>query len=228
MPYAEIPTRLKSAPFSVRILAAALPGKPWWLMRLAFMARFGRADRDIGSGVYIEEWDLPEGMLRLSEGRGPLFFEKGSGQLMPLLRTVNPLEACLLNTSCDVRLGRGYYAGNLKLRPDSTYSRDGQFVAPASVATPRSFLLEHSVGRVEIHYAAGITPGSLLEEIPDGTTVAVMEFLPEDGRAGISVQVISDLREGGLRLIESKDDTGETATFTTSVGRKDTGMRSGR
>lgn len=199
-PYAKTPAGLRAAPPSVRSLAASLPGKPWWLMRAGFMLRFGTPDRDVGSGVYIEEWDLPEGTLRLHSGFGPTFTAKSTGQTMSLLHTANPVGVCL-QASFSLRFGpREHYGGTIELRPDSTYIHDGKFFALSGVPRPGFSLLDHPVGKFRLHLGGRVTAETLLETLPDGTVIAHIEFQPEDGSPETAGRIVADHLLRGLRL----------------------------
>ena len=62
-------------------------------VRAAIIQRFGNAPRNVGSGVRIEVWQLPEGSLRFHPDVGPTFLDSKTKRQFWLLRTSNSVAS---------------------------------------------------------------------------------------------------------------------------------------
>ncbi len=60
--------------------------------------RLGPPQRDNGSGVRIEQWDVSGGVLTFHPYTGPTFFNRKAQKFFRLLRTTNPVHANLLQS----------------------------------------------------------------------------------------------------------------------------------
>jgi hypothetical protein len=61
---------IAEAPEPIQKLAADLKGKPAKEVRQEIIKQFGPAQRDIGSGFQIEQWDLYDGVLTFTSADG--------------------------------------------------------------------------------------------------------------------------------------------------------------
>jgi len=120
-------TDIADAPKAIQELAAAIQGKSPAEVRAAIIARFGPAQRDIGSGLSIEQWDTSQGVLTLNAGMGPTFFDPQEKKLFRLLRTTNLVHVNLLQSYDMATLhdpadnGMSYGLGTLRFDADMTY-----------------------------------------------------------------------------------------------------------
>ncbi len=184
-----MPGGMVDAPKSMQTLSSAIQGKTNRMIRWAILWRYGRADRDIGSGVPIEQWDLPEGILTM-QGRGPSFTENSTQRIWHLLKSENPLGRCLLQ-SYEMRAAPngGAWLRQMDLRQDMTYHFKRQEVLVAGSVLPR-FLMDHPKGRIEIIYEPGITAETLLETLPEDAPVARVTFMSSEGAESVSFPLV--------------------------------------
>lgn len=197
-PKSEIPDRLSAVPSKIRTFAAALQGKSPFMREVAFLLRFGRADRDEGSGRWLPVWDLTEGKLRLNP---PSFQDSATGRIFYLLQTAHSAEQSLLDQYGIRTASGGFYLGALELRAGMTYFYDRRPVLLPGSDNPARFLVAHPEGKIRITYSSGLTPHTLLESLPEGVVVANIEFsAPEDESARMTCQVVSSEQMRALIL----------------------------
>lgn len=96
-------------------------------VKAAIVKQLGAPQRDIGSGLHIEQWDLPEGVLTFHPGLGPTFIDSKTKRTVWLMRTRNHIGENLfqsyeMTTVPDPKnYGNCFWLGNLKINADMTY-----------------------------------------------------------------------------------------------------------
>jgi hypothetical protein len=165
--------------------------------REIFVKLLGPPDRDIGSGVSIEQWDLAGGVLTLHSSCGPILEPEGGGTVW-LIETHNTLQENLLGRyemttrPSDGGHGTRYWLGNVELRPDRTYAfQDSRSNLDQRAGQENNFFMKHPEGQFEIVYAPGTTPATLLETLRVGATVAKVKFTSKDGEPTAQYSIVS-------------------------------------
>ena len=194
---AEAP-ELIAATIVIQAFALGIQGIRPDYVRAACIRRFGFPDRDVGSGVRIDEWDLPEGVLTFTSGGGPTFFDSKSKRLFHLLRTHNPAGSNILSgyemyTLPDpAHYNLQSWLGNVKLCESTYRFKESGGATPAQrAAQAKNFFMRNPAGRVEIRYAAPVTAESLLETLPEGTVVARLVFTAADHKQRATFSITS-------------------------------------
>jgi hypothetical protein len=166
--------------------------------RATIVEQFGTADRDIGSGVSIEQWDLDGGVLTLHLLSGPTFSLIG-GDTVWLVETCNPLEENLLGSyemttkPDENNRGTRYWIGNLDLRKDGTYAfRDSQSNLDRRDEQNHNFFMNHPRGHYEIVYSPGLGPDTLLETLETRATLAKVTCAADGSVADRQYFILSD------------------------------------
>jgi hypothetical protein len=196
---------ISKAPKAIQELAASIQGKSSDEVRTVIIERFGPAQRDVGSGVRIEQWDIAGGVLTFHPGTGPFFSDAKTRTYIRLLRTNNPAGANILASYEMTTLpdpanhGTRFWLGNLKFGPNATYrfTDSGQHPKQRAAQTDNFFLL-HPAGTVEVRYVAPITPDTLLESVAEGATVAHLVFNSSDHKHQAAFSITSSERERRL------------------------------
>ena len=148
-------------------------------VRAAIISRLGPPQRNVGSGLRIEQWDIAGGALTFHPYRGPTFSDPKTKKTLYLLPTANPVQVNLLQTYDMTTLPdptnhrTRFWIGTLKIGTDQTY----QFVESFQhIHEPRlhteTFFLRHPMGKVAIRYANSISSGTLLETMPEAFPLA--------------------------------------------------------
>lgn len=196
---AQVP-QLTGAPEPIQKLAADLQGKPAQEVREEIITRFGPAQRNIGSGFRIEQWDLSEGVLTFHPIVGPSFKDQ-AGKLFRLMRTTNPVGKNILDSYEMTTLpdpdnyGNRFWLGNVKFGADGSYLFvDSKQHAEHRTNQRGNFFIEHPEGTVAVRYPEGITADTLLESLPEDTMVARLEFLSADGKNKATFSIKSSER----------------------------------
>ena len=118
---------LPGAPKAIQELSSKIQGRPADKVRAAMIEKFGPVQRDVGSGLQIEQWDVAGGVLTFHPLTGPVFSDSKTKQTFRLLRTTNPAGEVLLKgyemTSLPdpANYGMRSWLGNLKFGPGKTY-----------------------------------------------------------------------------------------------------------
>lgn len=188
------------APEPIRKLAAGIQGKPSPEVREEIITRYGPAQRDIGSGLRIEQWDLADGMLTFHPIVGPSFKDK-AGKLFWLMRTSNPVGKTILKSYEMTTLpdpdnhGNRFWLGNVKFGADGSYRFEHSDQHAGHRAKQRgNYFIENPTGSVAVRYPEGITADTLLESLPEDTLVARLEFLSADGKNKAAFSIKSSER----------------------------------
>lgn len=156
--------KISDAPIFIRELATKIQGKQPAEIRAAIIKALGAAQRDIGSGFIIEQWDTPEGVLTFHPTTGPTFFESKTKKNFHLLWTTNPVRSCLfadyqMTTLPDpANHGTRYWLGTVNISVDRTYqfTDSGQFFNQRSMQIDNFFML-YPNGKFIVRYIAAIT-----------------------------------------------------------------------
>lgn len=197
-------------PKAIQELAASIQGKSREAVRAAIIERFGATQRNVGSGVRIEEWSLPEGVLRFHPGIGPTFLDSRTHRHFWLLRTSNPAASNILQSYEMVTLadptnhGSQYWLGDIGFGSDSTYRfiDSGQHLDHRAAQTENFFIL-HPSGTVEVRYVGSTTADTPLESVKEGDVVAHLVFTSDDHEHTATFFITSSERK--RRLIFGAD-----------------------
>jgi hypothetical protein len=213
------PPDITDAPKSIQELAASIQGKDSKEVRAAIINRFGVALRDVGSGVRIEVWRLPEGVLKFHPFVGPTFLDQKTSQYFWLLRTRNHVAANILQsyemfTLADpANHGTSSWLGDLEFGSDSTYRFiDSNQFPDQRTAQKQNFFMLHPVGSVEVHYAESISADTLLESVEEGKTVGNLVFTSSDHKHTATFSIASSERDRSLEFKADKPLSFEMAT----------------
>ena len=199
------PTNTTNLPQAIQALETTIQGKSPDDVRSEIIRRFGANQRNVGSGIRIEVWDLPEGRLRFHPLAGPTFEDAKSGRNHWLLRTKNPVASNLLRsyemfTLADPALhGSQYWLGNLQLGTDSSYrfTDSGQFPEQRAALTANFFML-NPTGSVQVDYPHPVTADTLLESLAEGASVARLTFISADRRHAVTYSVTNAANDRSL------------------------------
>ena len=198
---------MSDAPKAVRELSAAIQGKSPHEVRTVISKRFGPPQRDIGSGLQIEQWDISGGVLTFHPITGPTFFDPKAQRSFRLLQTTNPVHANLLQSYEMATLpdsannGTRYWLGNLEFGPEMSYAfqDSGQHRNQRSAQAENYFML-HPTGKVAVHYVAPISSHTLLETVPEGATISHLIFTSADGKSQATFSITSSERSRRLEF----------------------------
>jgi hypothetical protein len=173
-------------PPQLQQVRSLLQGKSPEDVRKTIIDHFGPAQRDVGSGLRIEQWDVFDGVLTFNPAVGPQFTPKGQ-RTIHLITTHNPVRTNLLGSyemlslPADTNRTR-FWLGNLRIKPNLTYSyKDSRQFPEKSAQQASNFFYRHPSGTVEIKYAQGVTDETLLETLPTDSVVAWLHFRAGDG-----------------------------------------------
>jgi hypothetical protein len=201
---------ISEAPKVIQELAASIQGKRSDGVRAAIIERLGSAQREIGSGYRIEEWDVPEGVLTFHPATGPTFLDLKTKKYFRLPRTSNPAASNILKSYEMFTLpdptnhGNQFWLGNLKFESNSTYRfiDSGQNLNQRAAQAENFFML-HPAGTVEVRYVAPITRDTVLESVGEGATIARLVFRSADHKHTATFSITSS--ERARRLVFAAD-----------------------
>jgi hypothetical protein len=204
-------TGISDAPKDIQALAAAIQGKGSDEIRGEIIRRFGAIQRNVGSGIRIEVWHLPEGDLGFHPRVGPTFIDAKTRRHYWLIRTHNPVAVNIWQSYEMVTLpdranhGSQYWLGNLEFGSDSAYRfvDGGQFLDQRT-AQDRNFFLLNPQGTVQVQYTEMITADTLLESLPEDTTVASLIFTSADREQTATFFIASSLQGRRLAFAANK------------------------
>jgi len=167
---------LQNAP-NIEALLPELQGQSPEEVRALIIRRLGPPTRDVGSGLQIEQWDVDGGVLTFHPLTGPTF-EKNR-EVIHLISTDNPAALCLFGsyemvTRPEGRYGMKYWLGDVSLSADRyTYTDSRNFLEHRDKQGNNFFML-HPNGMVQVKYSSGVTPETRLEDLRDGSLVAIV------------------------------------------------------
>ena len=196
---------ISNAPKAMQELSASIQGKRSDEVRAAIIERLGPAQRNVGSGYRIEQWDTADGVLTFHPATGPTFSDPKTKTCFRLLRTSNPAAANILQSYEMMTLpdpanhGTQCWLGNIKFGRNATYqfTDSGQFPKQRAAQTENFFML-HPNGTVEVRYVAPITPVTLLESVAEGATIAHLVFGSADHKHQATFSITSSERARNL------------------------------
>ena len=180
---------------AIEALIPAIQGQQPEEVRALIVARFGPPARDLGSGLRIDQWDVDGGALTFHPVEGVTFEKRG--ERTRLIRTTNLAASCLFGNYEMVTLPAGrremsYWLGNVSLVADSRYRyTDSRQSLDHRAEQRENFFILHPNGSAQITYAAGVTPATRLEDLPDGTAVATVTFVGQDGRSSSVYRIVA-------------------------------------
>ena len=196
---------LSGAPKAIQELASAIQGNSPEHIRAAMIEKFGPVQRDVGSGLQIEQWDVADGVLTFHPLTGPVFSDSKTKNAVRLLRTHNTAGDVLLQSYEMTTLpdaanhGTRFWLGNIQFGPGKTYKfTDSTAFPDQRDAQKGNFFLQHPTGTVEVRYSAPVTSHTLLESLPDGSTIAHLVFTSNDHQQRATFSVTSSERERRL------------------------------
>jgi hypothetical protein len=184
-------------PPSVQHVKSLIQGKEREEVRKIIIQQLGPANRDVGSGIHIWQWDVAGGVLTFNQTAGPTFEAKGQSKIH-LIATHNPIKENLVGSyelftlATDDPKFTSCWLGDLEIETNLSYSYvdSRQFPAKSARQTNNFFYL-HPVGSVEIQYPRGVTDQFLLEAMPTGTVVAWLHFRSGAGDAHATFSITS-------------------------------------
>jgi hypothetical protein len=199
------PFSISDAPKTIQELATSFEGRSSNDVRAAIIKRLGVAQRHVGSGYSIEEWDVAEGVITFHPAAGPTFFDPRTNTHLWLLRTTNLAASNILQSYQMLTLadpanhGSQFWLGDLEFGSNSTYRfiDSGQNLNDRAAQTQNFFLL-HPAGTVEVQYVGSISPDTLLESTEEGTTVAHLVFTSADHKHAATYSITSSERDRRL------------------------------
>jgi hypothetical protein len=197
---------ISDAPKAIQELAAAIQGKSPAGVRAAIIKQLGPAQRDIGSGLLIEQWDTAGGVLTFHPYSGPTFFDPKSKVYFHLMRTTNPVGSNLfgdyeMTTLPDPKThGSEIWLGNVKVGADLCYhyTDTGQF-PDQRITRDKNFFMLNPAGKVEVRYVEPLKADTLLESVSGESTVAHLIFTSADGKSQAAFSVTTS---GQSRYLE--------------------------
>jgi hypothetical protein len=179
----------------IEVLIWQAQGKQPDEVRALFAERLGPPDRNVGSGIRIEQWDVDGGVLTFHPVTGPTFDR--AGVQSRLIRTNNPAARCLFGSYEMVTLPMGpnetrFWLGNVALSTDSSYSfTDSLQNLEQRTAQHDNFFMLYPEGAIEAQYASGVTAETRLEDLPDGSPVAIVTFRTNDRRLSVKYRLLA-------------------------------------
>jgi hypothetical protein len=170
---------------ALQLLAPRLQGKHPDAMRPIIIETFGNADRNVGSGLRIEQWDVAGGVLTFHPLGGPTFEKEGA--ITRLIRTTNLAKDCVfgeysISTLPDPEnYGNQYGLGGLSISTDGRYRYvDSSQTFLEHVVQPEALFIRHPQGSVTVAYLENVTGETRLEDLPQGTAIAVITLTSAD------------------------------------------------
>jgi hypothetical protein len=180
-------------------------------VRKLIKSRFGEPTRDLGSGIWIPQWDIAGGKLTFHPLRGPTFTTR-SGAVHWLLKTKNPARQTIrcqyeMATRPDpANHGTRFWIGDVYVDKDLNYRFvDGRSNLRERGDQSRNFLMQNPTGRVEVEWAKGINDDTPLESAGDGV-IAHLVFHAAKDRASFRCRLTSSAAERSLDLAPEQAD----------------------
>jgi hypothetical protein len=178
---------LLDTPKVVKEIAVQLQNKNMDGIKAVIMDKLGPPKRNLGSGIQIDQWDVPDGVLTFHPLRGPTFVNSKTKKTIYLLRTSNSAGENLLQSYEMTTLpvppyGNNSWLGNLSFGADRTY----QFTASGLNTNPRNgqagnFFMRYPTGKVTVQYISPNTAETLLESLAESAVIANLAFTAKDG-----------------------------------------------
>jgi hypothetical protein len=200
---------ISGAPKPIQDLAAGIKGKSPQEVRAEIIRRLGPPQRDVGSGLRIEQWDASGGVLTFHPTEGAFFsVTSETKKTFRLIQTTNAVRDCILQSYEMTTLpidGTRYWLGNVKFAEDMTYRfTDSRQHSGQRGAQGENFFLLHPEGKVEVHYLPPVTADTLLESVAEGTAIARLAFTSADGKHQATFSITSSERSRSLDFSAEK------------------------
>ncbi len=214
-PYDEIisATRVREEQESLDALGREIAGKQPREVYDLIVKRFGIPDRQSGSGIGYEHWDVAGGELTYTgdlAGYSPRFTRNGV-----TIRLVRSTECVRDGVEGNYQMttlpdpkhsGMMLWIGNVYIH-DGTYHFEESETGEDLSEWPdqsKNFFMRHREGKVSVTYAKGIGAETLLEDVPDVSRVATLAFTPDDGGARASFFITTHRNSAGLSFGSEK------------------------
>ena len=165
--------------------AATLQGKSPEQIRDLIEKKYGSPDRNIGSGLVIDQWDIAGGTLTFHPLAGPSF-DNGK-KVVRLMETTNLLKDCLFGsyemyTLPDPNIhGNQFWIGNVSMTDSKYEFTDSNSNLDHRSGQKSNYFINHPSGTVRVNYSQNINSDTKLEDLADNHLVATIEFSSTDG-----------------------------------------------
>lgn len=213
-----VQTQSADLPIQIANLKARIQGKNPDEVLAIIQAQFGRETRSIGSGLYIPQWDVAGGLLTFHPFRGPSFNSApatdrqpyGEGPNVMLIDTHNEVGHSIPGNYQMYTLPNNYRTiyviGEVELQVDGRYRFKAVTGMLASyVKDASNFFTAHPAGTYRITYPTAVQESSTMENLPDKSAIATLEFIA-DAAAN---------PDGETLLLDLQIDTSERTLFFT-------------
>ncbi len=164
-------------------LRAEIRGKKPSEVASIIVQKFGPPNRDVGSGRALLQWDIGHDRLTLDANGGPPFFTSSDGASVRLIDTENTAGDNIISNFGMTTLpdpanhGTRFSLGSLSLKADGEYEYAAdKFMSREQLRVAPNFFFDHPRGKYSVAYPVGVTAQSLLENLPDNSSVAVIRF----------------------------------------------------
>jgi hypothetical protein len=187
-------------------LASEIAGKKPDEVRAIIIKRFGEPTRISGSGICREHWDVEGGVLENVRGSEfPVFKKDGKyKRLYPYDNTVagNLFGSYEMSTLPDKdNNGTSYWLGNVTLSEKYRYSYiDSESNMDHRAEQATNFFMLHVNGTYKFEYAKGVTGKTLLESLPDGSSVGTITCIAPGKPNGECFDIIVNISLMRLRF----------------------------
>ncbi len=180
---------------ALEMLASDIQKKAPNMVREVIIEKYGQADRDVGSGFSIEQWDINGGVLTFHPATGVYF--KKNGVIHSLIDTINYAKEALFGCYEMSSLpdhnshGSSYWLGNLELSGGSYSFKRSRLSYDKELPITENYFFSYPKGMVRIDFASELIKKSKLESIKDGETIATITFYSEDRAANIKYNIVT-------------------------------------
>ncbi|MEM8671990.1 MAG: hypothetical protein AAGG48_31015 [Planctomycetota bacterium] len=185
-------------PNDIAKFSVTLQGKSPEQIRDMIEKEYGPPDRNVGSGLVIEQWDVDGGTLTFHPLVGPSF---DNGQtVVRLMETTNLLKHCLfgsyeMHTLPDAEIhGNQFWIGNVSMTGSKYEFSDSESNLRQRIGQESNYFIKHPVGTVKVSYAENITAETKLEELDNQHVVATLEFSSADGTSHGEFEIVADTK----------------------------------
>jgi hypothetical protein len=174
----------------------------------AIVKQFGPG-KDVGSGLRILQWDVGTGVLTLNGGLAS--FQMNGRRVLWLTVTSNKALATVSGDGFEMTTPPSpqmkYWIGDLELKSGLQYkfidSRERESLHHREEQT-NNFFLKHPDGRFTVQFPPGCSPDTVLEHLPDATAICSLTFVPTDGSAEATFDIVAYPSERRLRFSRKK------------------------
>ena len=216
-------TSKQELPQVIRDLTSKIQGQPLDTVRAIIIQRFGPAQREVGSGYQIEEWDIMGGVLTFHPVFGPDYASEGKD--IWLLKTTNPVGENLIGSyelvSNEIRFRDSHdELGDLQIRANMTYQFvDNGAIQDETKSERNNFFILHPTGRVQIRYVGKTTSQTLLETLPNHAKIAEVLFVSSDRRYQAKFDIVNDSEQRELVFSSAQSMAFEMNKSWNSLGK---------